>query len=323
VLNHTDSPLYCQKYLDILEEIALPNKYTLTCLKICRRAAVRADTKAEARKFVSDHYIESHHIVPKSFGFKGSTHDRSNLVHVSAKEHYLIHLLLTRMFKEDSYRHGSMITAFDGMCNMQEPFRRLRGRKYQEIRVKAAQVMSERRKGMLTPNQAAARKAKIGKPMSKIQLAALRARSKNPTPKQRAYWDSIKDRPMSKRMKDSYIERIGRPRTNQQKKADEVRRGRPPSKEILAGWEKTRGKVRPKMYLSEMNPDISPKIDIQETIKKFGYDPRYLKSNSNKKVVRNCCGAISDSYFPAASGRCVICKIRSGGKPKRQILPST
>lgn len=41
-------------------------------------------------------YLETHHIVPKSLGGKN---DKSNLVNLTAREHYIAHLLLFKYYK--------------------------------------------------------------------------------------------------------------------------------------------------------------------------------------------------------------------------------
>jgi hypothetical protein len=65
MLVNTDSSIYCQQYLDQIQSLAKPNKYTQWYLRLCRRAALRASTKKAAQEIVG--YVESHHVVPKSF----------------------------------------------------------------------------------------------------------------------------------------------------------------------------------------------------------------------------------------------------------------
>ena len=54
-------------------------------------------------------YTETHHIIPKSLG--GSA-DASNLIKLSAKEHFICHLLLTKIYKHDTVYGKKMIKAF-------------------------------------------------------------------------------------------------------------------------------------------------------------------------------------------------------------------
>lgn len=62
----------------------LNNKYTKAYYQIIDRAKTR----------IIDSYVERHHIIPKSLG---GTNEISNLVNLTAKEHFICHLLLTKM----------------------------------------------------------------------------------------------------------------------------------------------------------------------------------------------------------------------------------
>jgi hypothetical protein len=64
----------------------LPNKYTTWYNNIIQRA--------QSRVLSADIYTEKHHIIPQSLG---GTNDRSNLVVLTAKEHFICHLLLVKM----------------------------------------------------------------------------------------------------------------------------------------------------------------------------------------------------------------------------------
>jgi hypothetical protein len=66
----------------------LNNRHTVIYLSIVTRA------QSEQRKKRGSVYYESHHIIPKSLG---GSNDSSNLVLLTAREHYLCHRLLTRM----------------------------------------------------------------------------------------------------------------------------------------------------------------------------------------------------------------------------------
>lgn len=62
----------------------IDNKYTIIYYRIINRSKNRT----------TDGYTEKHHIVPKSLG---GTNDKSNIAVLTAREHYICHLLLTRM----------------------------------------------------------------------------------------------------------------------------------------------------------------------------------------------------------------------------------
>jgi hypothetical protein len=70
-----------------------PNKYTDWYHRIVDRA------KSQNRKKYPKNdpcylYYESHHVIPKSFG---GTNDADNLVLLTAKEHFIVHILLPKM----------------------------------------------------------------------------------------------------------------------------------------------------------------------------------------------------------------------------------
>ena len=69
----------------------LQNKYTRIYFNIIDRARTRTLSS----------YKESHHIIPKSLG---GDNDLSNLVHLTAREHFICHLLLTKMV-ESTYKN--------------------------------------------------------------------------------------------------------------------------------------------------------------------------------------------------------------------------
>jgi hypothetical protein len=96
-------------YTQILTSISLKNKYYKWYINIINYAAARASTKKEAKKIIID--VETHHIVPECFfkhrSRKGSIgflsenpNDKLNLVHLTPKEHFICHKLLTKMFSD-------------------------------------------------------------------------------------------------------------------------------------------------------------------------------------------------------------------------------
>jgi hypothetical protein len=88
---------------------------------------------ANARaRLVQPAYTENHHIKPRG---EGGTDDSDNLVRLSAREHFLAHWLLYRI-----YRTPATARAFKLMANDQ---RLRRGRDYESARV----VMSESMRG--------------------------------------------------------------------------------------------------------------------------------------------------------------------------------
>jgi hypothetical protein len=83
----------------------LQNKYTHWYYNIIQHAQPRLLSK--------DVYIEKHHIVPRSLGGNNA---KSNIVNLTAREHFICHLLLTKMtIGNDMYK---MIHALNMITNI-------------------------------------------------------------------------------------------------------------------------------------------------------------------------------------------------------------
>ncbi len=84
------------------------NRYTLIYLSIMERARRRGHVEG---------YSERHHVIPRALG---GTNDTSNLVLLTAKEHFLAHRLLPKMTRgRDRCR---MVSALWAMCNLRSKF---------------------------------------------------------------------------------------------------------------------------------------------------------------------------------------------------------
>lgn len=90
--------------------------------------------RARKRGEVTD-YTELHHIVPRSLG---GTNARYNLVRLTAREHYLVHYLLTRMYSED-FEKTKMWNAFYCMHRHSTSNRYYRSRTYEISKRKMAE----------------------------------------------------------------------------------------------------------------------------------------------------------------------------------------
>lgn len=86
-------------------------------------------------------YTEKHHIIPKSFG---GSDLKSNIAILTAREHFICHLLLTKMSTGKNQRKA--IHAAWGMCNLkgtgQERYK-TSSRIYESLRVKHAEALSK------------------------------------------------------------------------------------------------------------------------------------------------------------------------------------
>jgi hypothetical protein len=91
-------------------------------------------------------YTEKHHVIPKSLG---GTDDASNIVRLSAREHFLCHLLLTKIYVEGTLEWCKMINAFAYMCWAQsdEQQRYVNSRFYQTLKTSFSKVQSIQQSG--------------------------------------------------------------------------------------------------------------------------------------------------------------------------------
>jgi hypothetical protein len=108
------------------------NKYSQTYYNIIERAKSR----------LKHGYTESHHILPKSLG---GTNDPDNLVNLTAREHYICHLLLTKFTEGIAYQ--KMSYALHRITNKKENYIKS-SRIYEMIRVAHSTMLSESMKGV-------------------------------------------------------------------------------------------------------------------------------------------------------------------------------
>jgi hypothetical protein len=111
------------------------SKYTKTYWNIIDRAKTRTEQPIC--------YCENHHIFPKSCG---GSNKKENIVRLTSREHYICHLLLTKMFsdKKSTYR---MINAFMRM-NHSRTNERYNSRSFQHMKEHLAQQI----RGKNNPN---------------------------------------------------------------------------------------------------------------------------------------------------------------------------
>jgi hypothetical protein len=105
----------------------LDNKYTKTYFNIIASANTR----------VIEGYVEKHHIIPKSFG--GTNHS-NNLVKLTAREHFICHLLLVRMTQGGN--QTKMLRAIQAFGKLKKTNRSLTARQYQLARTLTADLPS-------------------------------------------------------------------------------------------------------------------------------------------------------------------------------------
>jgi len=122
----------------------LQNKYT-TCYNniISRGVARNLKTKKQAKLVLG--YCERHHIVPKSLN---GTDSPDNLVYLTAHEHYVCHLLLTKMTV--GYAKKCMSIALWAVVNWHvktQERHKVTGRVYEKIKMQNATILSDTNRG--------------------------------------------------------------------------------------------------------------------------------------------------------------------------------
>jgi hypothetical protein len=117
-------------YVEKIACVAKKNKYTRWYLQIVEKSVDRAKTRKHAKSLLG--YIEGHHILPKCFKMGGET-DRENIVFLTAREHFIAHHLLTKMFEENRL-HAKTISALGGMTRTTSKTRLLTSRQVETAR---------------------------------------------------------------------------------------------------------------------------------------------------------------------------------------------
>lgn len=126
-----------------------------------------------ARDRVLKDYTEKHHIQPRSLG---GTDDKNNLVDLTAREHFICHWLLTKMYTGEA--KAKMIYALNGMKRSNNFAQRyetkITARVYENLKKEFSIVHSATMKGKIPANK--------GRAMSEEQKLKIReTKAKNPT----------------------------------------------------------------------------------------------------------------------------------------------
>lgn len=111
-------------------------------------------SKAQSRKKL-DGYIEKHHIIPRSFG---GSDDDSNIVALTAREHFLAHFCLWKFSEKGTEARRSMAFAFHAMKMDRHGQRYVNSKLYASFKEDLAKAVSVQFKGKVISK---AHKAKI------------------------------------------------------------------------------------------------------------------------------------------------------------------
>jgi hypothetical protein len=115
--------------------IFINNKYTNTYYKIIEKAKNSDRNKSSI--------FESHHIIPKSIG---GSEEKSNLVLLTLKEHFICHLLLLKMTEGKNKEY--MYYAFNMMSN----FKKYNSKAYSLLKTEFKKIHSVRMSGPNSPH---------------------------------------------------------------------------------------------------------------------------------------------------------------------------
>jgi hypothetical protein len=117
-------------YIEKIIELAKDNKYTKYYCNIIVKALLRPQDRKLLKQTIG--YVERHHILPKCFGL-GGEEDLENLVFLTAKEHFIVHLCAIKMF--DGIFSNKMIFAFRRLCTSNKgQDRYINARLYEQIK---------------------------------------------------------------------------------------------------------------------------------------------------------------------------------------------
>lgn len=93
-------------------------------------------------------YSENHHIIPRSINSL-LEFDKDNIVSLSAREHFIAHLLLVKIYEDkNEIAYYKMLYAFNLMCQMNKnkveySSINFNSKLYEKIRIKAAKEVSK------------------------------------------------------------------------------------------------------------------------------------------------------------------------------------
>jgi hypothetical protein len=108
----------------------ITNKYTTWYNNIIKQAQLRTQS--------TDVYTERHHIIPKSLG---GSNKKNNLVHLTAREHFICHRLLTKMTEgENKVKMAHAAWGMVRKSNNQQRYK-INGRTYEFLKGQKSQAM--------------------------------------------------------------------------------------------------------------------------------------------------------------------------------------
>lgn len=97
-----------------------------------------------------ERYVEKHHIIPRSLG---GSNEKDNLVKLTAREHFICHYLLAKIYQKDTFEWYKMNHAFMMMkCNSLSQQRYFNSRLYDALKSSRSTLMSIAQSGKNNSN---------------------------------------------------------------------------------------------------------------------------------------------------------------------------
>jgi hypothetical protein len=96
----------------------------------------------------SNVYSEKHHILPRSLG-GGNT--QTNLVKLTAREHFIAHLLLVKIYEADTIAHSKMLFALNMLRNSKHHKGKINSHLYEYFRKSHAIAVGNSKRGKTSP----------------------------------------------------------------------------------------------------------------------------------------------------------------------------
>lgn len=114
-------------------------------MNYCRLYTQIVERAQAAQRSRDQGYYERHHITPRSFG---GSDKKQNLVLLTAREHFICHVLLVKMYKNDRSKYQKMLRALILMkgSNANQP-RYINSKLYENLKKEYSRIRSEARKG--------------------------------------------------------------------------------------------------------------------------------------------------------------------------------
>jgi hypothetical protein len=157
--------------MKVLPKVSIPqntpfisNKYTQAYYSIITSASQRPQIK------VKDQYTERHHIIPDSFyinnrskgkspgWLEGNSNDKSNMVRLSPREHFICHWLLTKMVMSQAvYKMQKALVALRRSGSNHK--RVYSSAHYAHLRKLSAKILSEQNKNRVQSDQERAKRS--------------------------------------------------------------------------------------------------------------------------------------------------------------------